>query len=142
MSDLDELYQEVILEHSQSPRNFRIIDQPTNQAEGYNPVCGDRVSVFLTLKNGVVEDVAFQGVGCAISTASASMMTEAICGKSAEQAKKIAADFCVKMTTPGAESHAEIESLEPLFGVKRFPVRVKCATLVWRALEQSLKDSN
>ena len=140
MSDLEEMYQEVVLEHSQNPRNFRILKQPSCHAEGFNPVCGDRVTVYVYIKDGIVADVTFQGTGCAISTASASMMTEAIRGKSVEDAKKIAEDFCSTMTIDAYEAKKDIEELEPLFGVKRFPVRVKCATLVWRALEESLKN--
>lgn len=139
MSDLEEMYQEVVLEHSQSPRNFRVLPEPTCRAEGYNPVCGDRVSVFLNVKDGKIEDVTFQGEGCAISTASASLMTEAISGKTISEAKQIAEDFCATMTTDAAPKNEAIEALEPLFGVKRFPIRVKCATLVWRALEDGLK---
>ena len=141
MSDLDEMYQDLVLEHSQNPRNFRIIDQPSCHAEGYNPACGDRVSVFLDIKDGIVADVSFQGVGCAISTASASMMTEAVRGKSVAEAKKVAEDFCSTMTVDSHQPNQQIDDLSPLFGVKRFPVRVKCAILVWRGLEQSLKGS-
>jgi nitrogen fixation NifU-like protein len=141
MSDLEEMYQEVVLEHSQSPRNCRILDDPSSRAEGFNPVCGDRVSVFVKVVDGRVVDVSFQGEGCAISTASASMMTEAIGGKTVSEAQVIAAQFCAKMTGSNEEVAEALVQLEPLLGVKRFPVRVKCATLVWRALEDALRRS-
>jgi nitrogen fixation protein NifU and related proteins len=140
MNDLRELYQEVILDHNKNPRNKGSLDDATNQAEGFNPLCGDKVSLFLIVENGEVKDVSFEGAGCAISTASASLMTEAVKGKSVEEAHRIFSDFH-KMVA--GDTHIDwpedLASLEALAGVKEFPVRVKCATLAWHTLEAALK---
>ena len=144
MMDLRELYQDIILDHGRHPRNFRKIDQPTHLAHGHNPLCGDRVTVYLSLDGEVISDVAFQGRGCAISTAAASLMTEVLKGKTVEEARALFAQFHARVTggdtvdlpEPLAE---EAERLEPLTGVKAYPARVKCATLSWHALEVALK---
>lgn len=143
MDDLRELYQEVILDHGKNPRNFRHPDDANREAKGENPMCGDRFMVYLTLKNGVVDDVAFQGRGCAISTASASMMTELVRGKSAAEAEKLFHAFHELCTQdePDIPEGVDDETMEKLMvmsGVRQFPVRVKCATLAWHAMNAAL----
>jgi len=144
MMDLRELYQDIILDHGRRPRNFRSIEHPTHFAHGHNPLCGDRVTVYLTLEGDRIADLSFQGRGCAISTAAASLMTEVLKGKTVEEARALFAQFHARVTggepselpKPLAE---EAERLEPLTGVKAYPARVKCATLSWHALEAALK---
>ncbi|AWK89196.1 Fe-S cluster assembly sulfur transfer protein SufU [Azospirillum thermophilum] len=145
MDDLRELYQEVILDHGKNPRNFRHPDDANREAKGENPMCGDRFMVYLKLKDGVIEDVAFQGRGCAISTASASMMTEVVQGKTAEQAKALFEtfhDLCTKddheHCDHGPVDEEAMEKLMVMSGVRQFPVRVKCATLAWHALNAAI----
>ncbi|WP_372394302.1 Fe-S cluster assembly sulfur transfer protein SufU [Azospirillum sp. HJ39] len=143
MDDLRELYQEVILDHGKHPRNFRHPDDANREAKGENPMCGDRFMVYLTLKDGVVEDVAFQGRGCAISTASASMMTELVHGKSAAEAERLFHAFHELCTQdePDIPEGVDDETMEKLMvmsGVRQFPVRVKCATLAWHAMNAAL----
>jgi len=145
MMDLRELYQDIILDHGRHPRNFRKIEHPTHLAHGHNPLCGDRVTVYLSLDGDRIADVAFQGRGCAISTAAASLMTEILQGKTVEEARALFAQFRARVT--GAEPAAlpeplaeEAERLEPLTGVKAYPARVKCATLSWHALEAAHKS--
>ncbi len=143
MDDLRELYQEVILDHGKHPRNFRHPDDANREAKGENPMCGDRFMVYLTLKDGVVEDVAFQGRGCAISTASASMMTELVHGKPAAEAEKLFHAFHELCTQdePDIPEGVDDETMEKLMvmsGVRQFPVRVKCATLAWHAMNAAL----
>jgi nitrogen fixation NifU-like protein len=143
MDDLRELYQEVILDHGKNPRNFRHPDDANREAKGENPMCGDRFMVYLTLKNGVVDDVAFQGRGCAISTASASMMTELVRGKTAAEAEKLFHAFHELCTQdePDIPEGVDDETMEKLMvmsGVRQFPVRVKCATLAWHAMNAAL----
>jgi len=142
MSDLDELYQSVILEHDRNPRNFRAIEGDRSEAEGYNPLCGDRVKVMVRVEDGVVVDAAFQGSGCAISKASASLMTEAVRGKPVAEVERMFEEFRAGMTgrTDGQTDGRTVlpAKLAVLGGVKRFPMRVKCATLAWHALHQAL----
>jgi len=140
MSDLDELYQSVILEHDRNPRNFRAIEGERREAEGYNPLCGDRVKVMVQVEDGVVTDVAFQGSGCAISKASASLMTEAVRGKPVAEAERMFEEFRASMTGGRADGPTGSlpAKLAVLGGVKRFPMRVKCATLAWHALHQAI----
>jgi nitrogen fixation NifU-like protein len=145
MIDLRELYQDIILDHGRHPRNFRTIEHPTHFAQGYNPLCGDRVTVYLSLDGDHIADVSFQGRGCAISTAAASLMTEVLKGKTIADARALFAQFHARVTggepVPLPDPLAEqAERLEPLSGVKTFPARVKCATLSWHALEAALKD--
>jgi nitrogen fixation protein NifU and related proteins len=144
MMDLRELYQDIILDHGRHPRNFRTIEQPTHSAQGHNPLCGDRVTVYLSLDGDHIADVAFQGRGCAISTAAASLMTEVLKGKTIAEARVLFAQFHARVT--GGEAAAlpaaleeEMDRLEPLTGVKAYPARVKCATLSWHALEAALR---
>lgn len=144
MMDLRELYQDIILDHGRHPRNFRKIEKPTHSAQGHNPLCGDRVTVYLTLDGDRIADVSFEGRGCAISTAAASLMTEVLKGKAIADARALFAQFHARVTggKPGAELSEplaeEMDRLEPLTGVKAFPARVKCATLSWHALEAAL----
>jgi nitrogen fixation protein NifU and related proteins len=140
MSDLRDLYQEVILDHSKRPRNFHAIAGASRKAEGYNPLCGDRETVYLVLEGDRVRDVAFQGAGCAISTASASMMTESVKGKTRAEAEALFARFHALITgkNGGAGSGPELGKLEVFSGVREYPVRVKCATLPWHTLKAAL----
>jgi nitrogen fixation NifU-like protein len=139
MADLRDLYQEVILEHSKAPRNFRELPSG-HRAEGFNPLCGDRFTVFLKLEGDRVSDVGFQGSGCAISKASASMMTQAIKGKSKAEAEKLFEVFH-KLVTEGTANgdQPELGKLAVFSGVSEFPVRVKCATLAWHTLKAALE---
>jgi len=144
MMDLRELYQDIILDHGRHPRNFRKIEQPTHVAQGHNPLCGDRVTIYLTLDGERIADVSFQGRGCAISTAAASLMTEVLKDKTVADARALFARFHARVTgaEPGQQLSEELaddmERLEPLTGVKAYPARVKCATLSWHALEAAL----
>jgi nitrogen fixation NifU-like protein len=142
MSDLDELYQSVILEHDRNPRNFRAIEGDRREAEGYNPLCGDRVKVMVKVENGVVTDASFQGSGCAISKASASLMTEAVKGKAVDEIERMFEGFRDALTVrqPDGQTVRLPGRLEALRGVTRFPMRVKCATLAWHALHKALSE--
>jgi len=142
MSLLSELYQEVILDHNRQPRNFGEIPDANGKAEGFNPLCGDKVTVYIKTNGDRIEEVTFKGTGCAISTASASLMTEALKGKTVEEAKEIFKKFH-DMVTGRDESVREEEELDHLFVFNRlseYPVRVKCATLVWHAFLAALED--
>ena len=134
VSDLSDLYQEVILDHNRRPRNFRVLEHATHQAEGYNPLCGDRLSLFLTLDGDVITDVGFQGSGCAISKASASLMTESVKGKTLAEAQALFERFQRMITGSSEPAPADLGKLNVLAGVRQFPVRVKCATLAWHTL--------
>ncbi|PYV83927.1 MAG: SUF system NifU family Fe-S cluster assembly protein [Acidobacteria bacterium] len=139
MADLRDLYQEVILEHSKAPRNYRELASGQS-AEGFNPLCGDHFTVFLKLENDVVNDVSFQGSGCAISKASASMMTQAVKGKSKTEAKKLFDTFHKLVTEGDANGdRADLGKLAVFSGVSEFPVRVKCATLAWHTLKAAIE---
>jgi nitrogen fixation NifU-like protein len=140
MSELSELYQQVILDHNKKPRNFRKLEHANHTAEGYNPLCGDHLTVYLDLENDLVKDVGFEGSGCAISKAAASMMTQAVKGKSKEQAENLFNEFHLMVT---GELNEETEdnhlgNLKIFAGVRDFPVRVKCATLPWHTLHAAL----
>ena len=145
--DLKDLYQDIILEHGKSPRNFGKCDKYTHQAKGHNPLCGDQVQVYLKLNNEkTVEDLSFEGSGCAISMASASIMTELVKGKSVKVAKKIVFDF-IKMikNTSKIQSNDLNEDqkikIMSLSGVKQYPMRVKCATLAWHTLTSAIEGT-
>jgi nitrogen fixation protein NifU and related proteins len=140
MSDLRELYQQVILDHNRKPRNFRRLPSPTQTAEGYNPLCGDRVSVELELEGDLIRDIAFQGSGCAISKASASMMTASLKGKTVEAAGEAFEQFHGMLTDdrPSGEFPATLGKLAAFAGVREFPIRIKCATLPWHTLRAAL----
>jgi nitrogen fixation NifU-like protein len=138
MSELNDLYQEVILDHNRRPRNFRVIDPATARQEGYNPLCGDRLTLYLTLDGDVIKDVSFQGSGCAISKASASLMTEQVKGKTVEQARELFNRFHAMITSsPGAPAE-DMGKLNVLTGVREFPTRVKCASLAWHTMKAAV----
>lgn len=138
-SDLRELYQEMILDHGKNPRNFRTLEHPTHQAAGNNPLCGDRVTVYLKVEDGVIRDISFQGKGCAISTASASLMTQSVKGKSVDEARKLFDAFHAMATGKSPDPAPEaLGKLSVFGGVSAFPARVKCATLAWQSLKAAL----
>lgn len=140
MADLRDLYQEVILEHSKAPRNYRELAVANQHAEGYNPLCGDHFTVYLQVEGDAIRDISFQGSGCAISKASASMMTQALKGKSKEEARKLFDRFHKLVTTGEANGdRPELGKLAVFSGVSEFPVRVKCATLAWHTLQAALE---
>ena len=143
MSDLVDLYQEMVLDHNNRPRNFQKLDDASNTADGYNPLCGDQISVYLKVEDGVIADVGFQGVGCAISKSSASMMTQSVKGKTVEEAEALFQEFHAMVTRePGTEyESSSLGELEVLSGVCAFPNRIKCASLAWHTLTASLNDS-
>ena len=133
--DLDDLYQEIILDHNRNPRNFRALPDANRRAEGDNPLCGDHFTVFLKVDNDVISDVSFQGAGCAISKASASLMTEQLKGKTVAEARQCFAQFQRMLATGEAgEDEEAMGSLCALGGVHKFPMRIKCAVLSWRAM--------
>ena len=138
MAELRDLYQGGILEHSQAPRNFKEPAAVNHQAEGYNPLCGDRFTVYLEMDGDTVRDIGFQGAGCAISKASASMMTQTVKGKTKAEAHKIFQQFHDLVTGHEHVSEAELGKLAVFSGVSEFPMRVKCATLAWHTLEAAL----
>ena len=138
MTDLRDLYQELVLDHGRHPRNFRAMADATQHSVGFNPLCGDKLSLFLRLDGDVVRDASFQGSGCAISTASASLLTETVKGKTRAQVETLLADFVAMLTHNGAGDPARLGKLAVFAGVRDFPVRVKCATLSWRTLEAAL----
>lgn len=141
MADLRDLYQDVILEHSKAPRNFRELAGADHKAEGFNPLCGDRFTVYLRLEGDSIRDISFQGSGCAISKASASMMTQTLKGKTKQDAAKLFGRFHEMVTghTPSAGEQADLGKLTVFSGVSEFPVRVKCATLAWHTLQAALE---
>ena len=138
MADLDDLYQEVILDHNKSPRNFRVMAEANRKAEGYNPLCGDHVTVFLRLDGGVIKDISFQGAGCAISKASASMMTAELKGKSEADAHSLFDQVHRMLTGEAASEGDKVGKLAILSGVCKFPARVKCASLAWHTVNAAL----
>jgi nitrogen fixation NifU-like protein len=143
--DLRDLYQDIILDHGQHPRNKRAIEHPSHFAHGNNPLCGDKVTIYLKMDGERIDDVSFEGRGCAISTAAASLMTEVLKGKTSAEADTLLRAFTAKLTGSAEPDVAEaltddLERLEPLGGVRAFPIRAKCATLPWRAFEAALKD--
>lgn len=145
MSELRELYQEVILDHGRNPRNFGPLDDANREGHGHNPLCGDKIAVHLKVQDGIVEDMSFEGVGCAISVASASLMTEAVKGKPIEEARALFERF--HEMTAGADDVTleQIEALDKLAvfsGVREYPLRVKCATLGWHTLNAALDQSD
>jgi nitrogen fixation protein NifU and related proteins len=139
MSDLTDLYQEVILDHNRRPRNFRTIESPSHHAEGYNPLCGDRLNLYVQVSGETITDVAFEGSGCAISKASASLMTDALKGKSVAEAHSLFERFHRVVTTPPDQPVEDLGKLSVLAGVREFPVRVKCASLAWHTLKAALE---
>jgi nitrogen fixation NifU-like protein len=143
MDDLRELYQATILDHNKKPRNFRAIDDAKHRADGHNPLCGDKLTVYLKLdENGRVEDVAFQGAGCAISTASASLMTESVKGKRIDEVEQVFQKFHDLVTSSDNTivDAEELGKLAVFSGIRDYPMRVKCATLSWHTLRAALHD--
>jgi nitrogen fixation NifU-like protein len=138
-TDLDELYQSIILDHNRRPQNFRAMADATAHAEGSNPMCGDQLTVWLRIEGDRVADVSFQGSGCAISKASASLMTAAVKGKTREEAMSLFDRFHALVTGKGGGE--ELGALKALSGVSRFPLRVKCASLSWHALKSALGEA-
>lgn len=136
--ELRDLYQDIIVEHSKRPRNFRSLSEASRHADGYNPLCGDQITVFLTLDGDVVRDVAFQGAGCAISTAAASVMTETLKGKTRAEVEELFERFHGVVTGAVAADPDELGKLAAFAGVSEFPARVKCATLCWHTLRAAL----
>ena len=143
MSDLRELYQEVILDHNRRPRNFGPLEAANHHAEGHNPLCGDRLVVRLDVENGVIAGIAFEGAGCAISRASASLMTDAVKGKSIEEAEQMFKAFHQMVTSGLDVAVAEgLGKLTVLCGVREFPARVKCASLAWHTLHAAIESED
>ena len=140
MSDLSDLYQEVILDHNRRPRNFHPLAEASHTAEGYNPLCGDRLKLYLKLDGDTIEDVSFEGAGCAISKASASLMTDALKGKSVTEANALFDRFHRMVTTPPDQPVEDMGKLSSLAGVREFPIRVKCASLAWHTFKAALAN--
>lgn len=141
MSDLRELYQELIIDHSKRPRNFKVLETANHKLEGYNPLCGDKITLFLELEHDRVKNVSFQGSGCAISTASASVMTESVKGKTLAEVEALFEVFhqMVMGKPPAAGNAPELGKLVVFSGVSEFPARVKCAMLAWHTLHAALQ---
>ncbi len=137
-----DLYQEVVFDHNRNPRNFRVMPGASRKIEGFNPLCGDRITLYVRINDGLIEDVSFQGSGCAISTASASLMTEIVKGKTEQEAERLFELF--HRITTGKNSEAvnleDLGKLAVLAGVRAYPARVKCATLAWHSLQAALKN--
>jgi len=142
MSELTDLYQEVILDHNRRPHNFRVIDAPTAKQEGYNPLCGDRLTLYLTLDGDVIKDAAFQGQGCAISKASASLMTDAVKGKTVAEARDLFEQFHAMITSDTEVPAVDLGKLSVLAGVREFPTRIKCASLAWHTMKAAVAHEN
>jgi nitrogen fixation NifU-like protein len=143
MTDLQDLYQELILDHGRRPRNFGRLSGATRSAEGYNPLCGDKVKVYVKMDDQVVKEISFEGAGCAISTASASIMTETLKGKTRAEAERLFETFHDLVTGRQAQLDApELGKLAVFSGVSEFPTRVKCATLSWHTLQAALNGAD
>lgn len=140
MSDLKDLYQEVILDHNKNPRNCYVMDSASCTADGHNPLCGDIVKVYLRIEDGILEEISFQGHGCAICTASTSLMTESVQGKSVEEVEGLFDEFHRMLTGVAAEQGVELGKLQVFEGVREYPVRVKCATLAWHTLHAAMDE--
>lgn len=138
MNELRDLYQQLILDHGRHPRNKRVMEHPTYSQVGNNRLCGDSLIIYVREEKGVIKELSFEGVGCAISLASASLMTESLKGKTEDEVKRIFSQFLEMMTQEGKAGETTLGKLTVLEGVRDFPVRVKCATLCWRALEAAL----
>lgn len=142
MADLRELYQQTILDHNRSPRNYRKLDHPTKTSEGLNPLCGDHITVYLQLENGVIRDIGFQGTGCAISKASASIMSSLLKGKTAAEAEALFHKFHALVTEESGvpEDLDSLGKMAVFAGVREFPARVKCASLAWHTMHAALHE--
>ena len=142
MANLHDLYQEILLEHNNKPRNFRKLEDANRQADGYNPLCGDQITLYLKVEGDIIADVAFQGVGCAISRASASMLTQSVKGQTLEKAEEIFGGFHSLITEPDAEVDYDLlGDLEMLSGVSAYPTRIKCAVLAWHTLNAAIEGN-
>jgi nitrogen fixation protein NifU and related proteins len=140
--DLQDLYQEVVLDHSKRPRNFRVMEDSTRKVDGFNPLCGDQITLYVKVEGGVVKDISFQGSGCAISKASASLLTGAVKDKSADDARALFEKVHLLVTEgPTKVSPDEVGKLAVLSGVSEFPARVKCASLAWHTLKAALEGN-
>lgn len=139
MSDLRDLYQQVILDHHKKPRNCGVLDCPNHLAEGHNPLCGDKVKVYLRIKGGIIEEISFAGEGCAICTASCSLMTEAVKGKTVTQTRDLFDGFHEMLTGVAEEVGVDLGKLRVFEGVREYPVRIKCATLAWHTLSAAIE---
>jgi len=140
MPDLRSLYQEIIVDHNRRPRNFHALPDANRTAEGNNPLCGDRLAVYLRVEGGVIRDIGFVGAGCAISTASASLMTESLLGRTEQEADSIFERFLDLVAGEGPPVRAGLGKLEAFSGVREFPARVKCATLAWHAARTAMRN--
>ena len=143
MFDSQELYQEIVMDHNRRPRNFGSMTDSTARSEGFNPLCGDQITLFLKVTEDIVEDISFEGVGCAISKSSASMMTEGVKGKSVEEALTVFEAFREMITakSDGSKDSEILGDLEILKGVAQYPTRIKCATLSWHTLQAALQGT-
>ena len=144
LDQIRDLYQEVVFDHNRNPRNFRVMEDANRKIEGFNPLCGDRITLYIKVIDGKIEDVSFQGAGCAISTASASLMTEIVQGKTEQETEQLFELFH-RITTGknGDETNLEdLGKLAVLAGVRAYPARVKCATLAWHSLQSALKNED
>jgi nitrogen fixation NifU-like protein len=139
MFDIKDLYQEVIVDHNRSPRNFGRLDDPDKTLEGFNPLCGDKLTLYLKTDGDTIKDISFDGSGCAISVASASLMTDVMKGKSMQEAENIFNDFHDLITTDKEANIEELGKLAALAGVKAYPARVKCASLCWHTLHSAIQ---
>jgi nitrogen fixation NifU-like protein len=142
MSDLRDLYQQVILDHYRSPRNFSVLEAANRRADGHNPLCGDRINVYAKIDGDIVREISFQGAGCAISTASASLMTEMVKGKTLAEAKALFEGFHGLLTKDTQPEEVDLGKLEALSGVRAYPSRIKCATLAWHTLQAALETKD
>jgi nitrogen fixation NifU-like protein len=138
--EVRELYQELIFDHYKRPRNCHVLLDANHRADGHNTLCGDRITVYLKVDGGIIRDVTFEGDGCAIATASASLMTEALKGKPVTEVAHLFEEFHEMVTDTDASAHPQLGKLEVLAGVREFPARVKCATLAWHTLNAALKQ--
>lgn len=142
MMDIQDLYQELIVDHSRRPRHFHPLTNANRKAEGFNPLCGDKLTVYMRVENGVIKDLAFEGSGCAISVASASLMTQQLTGKTEKEAEQLFNSFHDMVTAEGddAAMHNDLGKLTVLAGVRQYPSRIKCATLCWHTLNAALNQ--
>ena len=142
MNELDDIYQDIVLEHSRKPRNFRKLEEADRIQEGYNPLCGDQYTIYISIDGDTISDISFQGAGCAISKASASMMTEELIGKTKNQASRIFEAFRSMITKDNENITEELGDIEVLQGVSQYPTRIKCATLSWHAMHAALDEQD
>ena len=142
MEDLRDLYQEVILDHNKNPKNFKKIENASHSSEGYNPLCGDRINLYLQVEDDYIKDISFEGSGCAISKASSSVMTDELKGKSLAEAKELFKKFQGIITGKTEADFGSLDKLSVFAGVREFPVRVKCAALAWHTMLEAIQNNN